>query len=101
MSIVKWSFAGAAALFFGASFVNAQTSFDLNVGFGSAWDSANSGGIDNAASLNAFGSCTPGSADLNCQSLPKLNGFFLGFGGDVMLYKRFGVGLWAGLEGSC
>jgi opacity protein-like surface antigen len=100
MSIVKWSFAGAAVLFFGASFVSAQTSFDVNVGFGSAWDSANSGGIDNAASLNAFGSCTPGSADLNCQSLPKLNGFFLGFGGDLMLDKHFGVGFQASLQPS-
>jgi len=80
--------------------VNAQTSFDVNVGFGSAWDSANGGGIDNATSLNAFGSCTPGSADLNCQSLPKLNGFFLGFGGDLMLYKRFGVGFQASLQPS-
>jgi hypothetical protein len=100
MSIVKWSLAGAAVLFFGASFVHAQTSFDVNVGFGSAWDSANSGGIDNAASLNAFGSCTPGSLDLNCQSLPKLNGFFLGFGGDLMLDKRFGVGFQASLQPS-
>ena len=100
MSIVNWSFAGAAVLFFGASFMNAQTSFDVNVGFGSAWDSANGGGIDNATSLNAFGSCTPGSADLNCQSLPKLNGFFLGFGGDLMLYKRFGVGFQASLQPS-
>jgi hypothetical protein len=100
MSIVKWSLAGAAALFFGASFVNAQTSFDVNVGFGSAWDSANSGGIDNATSLNAFGSCTPGSLDLNCQSLPKLNGFFLGFGGDLMLDKHFGVGFQASLQPS-
>ena len=80
--------------------MNAQTSFDVNVGFGSAWDSANGGGIDNATSLNAFGSCTPGSADLNCQSLPKLNGFFLGFGGDLMLYKRFGVGFQASLQPS-
>jgi hypothetical protein len=100
MSIVQWSLAGAAVLFLGASSVNAQTSFDVNVGFGSAWDSANGGGIDNATSLNAFGSCTPGSADLNCQSLPKLNGFFLGFGGDLMLYKRFGVGFQASLQPS-
>jgi len=100
MSIVKWSLAGAAILFFGASFVDAQTSFDVDVGFGSAWDSANSGGIDNATSLNAFGSCTPGSADFNCQSLPKLNGFFLGFGGDLMLNKRFGVGFQASLQPS-
>ncbi len=100
MSIVKWSFTGASLLLFGASLVNAQTSFDVNLGFGSAWDSANGGGIDNAASLNAFGSCTVGSGDANCQSLPRLNGFFLGFGGDLMLYKHLGVGFEASLQPS-
>src|SRR5580704_2671225 len=100
MSIAKWSLTGAALLFLGASLVNAQTSFDVNLGFGSAWDSANGGGIDNAASLNAFGSCTLGTGDANCQSLPKLNGFFLGFGGDLMLYKHLGVGFEASLQPS-
>src|SRR5580693_8457796 len=100
MSIVKCSITGAALLFLGASLSSAQTSFDVNLGFGSAWDSANGGGIDNAASLNAFGSCTLGTGDLNCQSLPKLNGFFLGFGGDLMLYKHFGVGFQASLQPS-
>jgi hypothetical protein len=98
MSIAKWSFTGAALLFFGASFVNAQTAFDVNLGFGSAHASANSGGLDNASSLNAFGSCTPGAGDANCQSLPDLGGFFLGFGGDLMLYKHFGVGFEANLQ---
>jgi hypothetical protein len=100
MSTAKWNLAGAALLFFGASLVNAQTAFDVNVGFGSAWDSANSGGIDNASSLNAFGACTPNSGDANCESLPALNGFFLGFGGDLMLFKHFGVGVQASLQPS-
>jgi hypothetical protein len=100
MWTAKWTLTCAALLFLGATLVNAQTSFDVNVGFGSAWDSANSGGIDNAASLNAFGACTPGSGDADCQSLPKLNGFFLGFGGDLMLYKHFGVGFQASLQPS-
>jgi hypothetical protein len=98
MSIAKWSFSGAVLLLFGASFASAQTSFDVNIGFGSAWDSANSGGLDNANSLNAFGSCTPNSLDTNCESLPKLNGFFLGFGGDLMLYKHLGAGFQATLQ---
>jgi len=100
MSTVQWNLAGAALLLMGASFANAQTAFDVNLGFGSAWDSANGGGIDNAASLNAFGSCTPGGADINCQSLPSLSGFFLGFGGNLMLYKHFGVGFEANLQPS-
>ena len=100
MSIAKWSFSAAALLLFGASLASAQTSFDVNIGFGSAWDSANGGGIDNAASLNAFGSCTVGSGDPNCQSLPKLNGFFLGFGGDLMFNKHLGAGFEASLQPS-
>lgn len=100
MSTAKWCFAGTALLLFGATLVSAQTSFDVNVGFGSAWDSANSGGIDNAASLNAFGGCTPGLGDADCESLPALHGFFLGFGGDLMLYKHFGVGFQASLQPS-
>ena len=80
--------------------VNAQTSFDLNVGFGSAWDSANSSGIDGVNSANQFGSCTPNAGDPNCQSLPRMNGFFLGFGGDLMLFKHFGAGFNATLQPS-
>jgi hypothetical protein len=100
MSIVRWSLTGATLLMFGASLASAQTSFDVNLGFGTAWDNANSGGIDNANSLNAFGSCTVGSADANCEGLPKLDGFFLGFGGDLMLYKHLGVGFEANLQPS-
>jgi opacity protein-like surface antigen len=70
----------------------AQTSFDLNVGFGSAWDGSNGQGIDNANSVNAFGACTPNSGDVYCESTPSLSGFFLGFGGDLMLTKRYGFG---------
>jgi opacity protein-like surface antigen len=100
MSITKWSFAGAALLFFGASLGSAQTSFDVNLGFGSAWDSANGGGLDSSGSPNAFGTCVPGGGDSFCQSLPRLNGFFLGFGGDLMLYKHLGVGFEANLQPS-
>lgn len=98
MSIAKWSLTGAALFMFGATLASAQTSFDINVGFGSAWDSANSGGIDSAASPNAFGSCVPGSGDQYCESLPRLNGFFLGFGGDLMLFKHLGAGFDATLQ---
>lgn len=95
---IKLGLAGTALLVFGSAFAGAQTSFDLNVGFGSAWDSRANGGIDNAASVNAFGSCTPGSGDINCESLPRLNGFFLGLGGDLMLFKHLGAGFNASLQ---
>jgi Outer membrane protein beta-barrel domain len=71
---------------------SAQSSFDLNVGFGTAQVGSNGSGIDNASSPNAFGGCTPGSADLFCQKTPSLGGFFLSLGGDVMLQKHYGVG---------
>lgn len=73
---------------------SAQSALDVNVGFGGAWNSANKSGIDNANSTtNAFGSCTPGLRDVNCQTLPALSGFFLGFGGDVMIKPKFGAGV--------
>lgn len=98
MSTAKWSLIGAALVMFGATFANAQTSFDINIGFGGAWDTAAPGGIDNLASPNAFGSCTPGSGDAYCESLPSMNGFFLGFGGDLMLFKHLGAGFNASLQ---
>jgi hypothetical protein len=74
------------------SLANAQSAIDVNVGFGGAWASANKGGIDNENSTNAYGSCTPGGRDVNCQALPKLSEFMMGFGGDVMLKPKFGAG---------
>jgi hypothetical protein len=70
----------------------AQNALDVNLGFGSAYVKAASGGIDNANSLNAFGSCTVGAADPNCQSLPNLSGFFMNIGGDIMFTEKFGAG---------
>jgi len=76
----------------GVPFANAQSSFDLNLGFGTARATANGGGIDNAFAFNPFGPCTPGSGDPNCQATPGLGGFFLGLGGDIMLNKHVGAG---------
>lgn len=74
-------------------FAHGQAAVDINIGFGSLHDKANSGGFDSAASVsNPFGACTPNTGDVNCESLPTLNGFFLGFGGDVMFRKQFGFG---------
>jgi opacity protein-like surface antigen len=70
-----------------APFAGAQSSFDLNVGFGSAHDGSNGGGIDTTSGV----ACTPGSAS-TCAANPDLSGFFLGFGGDVLLQKHYGFG---------
>lgn len=50
-------------------FASAQSSFDVNLGFGTARVGSNGSGIENAASpTNAFGTCSPSSADAFCQS---------------------------------
>jgi hypothetical protein len=70
------------------SLANAQAQFDLNIGFGFIHDSASSTQVDQALLPCA------GASDLNppCVSTPSLSGFMLGFGGDLMLKKKFGIG---------
>jgi hypothetical protein len=80
-------------------FASAQSSVDFMLGFGTAHDAANGGGLEGLDSVNALGSCTPGAnSDGFCQSNPALGGFFLGIGGDVMLWKRFGIGAAADVQ---
>lgn len=66
---------------------SAQSAFDLNIGFGAIHDKANSSQVDQ--NLNP---CTTGDAATPCVSSSSLSGFELGFGGDLMLKKKFGVG---------
>jgi hypothetical protein len=71
----------------------AQSSFDLNMGFGGAWAGSNGQGIEGAQSINAFASCNPSAPiDSYCEKTPSLSGFFLGLGLDVMLTKKYGLG---------
>lgn len=71
---------------------NAQSGFDLGVGFGAIQDKASGAGIEgNPASLNFFGGCAPGSTS-TCSPTQKLSGFMLGFQGNLMLWKYLGVG---------
>ena len=70
-------------------FAAAQTSFDVNMGFGSFHDKAAAPyGIVSVTGA----SC--GSTDPNCiiTQTNGLGGFFLGFGFDLMLKKSFGAG---------
>ena len=71
---------------------HAQSALDVNVNFGSAWDSKTGLGIYNLNSPNALGTCIPGSANTFCQATPDLSGFFLGFGGDIMFRPHLGAG---------
>jgi len=91
MKKATWIFAFVSALSC-VTLARAQAALDVNIGFGSAHDSASGAGLDGPASFNAFGSCTPGSADAFCEATPGLNGFFLGVGADIMLFKHLGAG---------
>jgi Outer membrane protein beta-barrel domain len=75
------------------AFAHAQAALDVNINFGTAWDSASGAGIDNLNSPNnALGGCIVNTGDTFCQATPKMNGFFLGFGGDIMFRQHLGVG---------
>jgi hypothetical protein len=82
-----WRFLPLLSLLpFAAPLVHAQSAIDVNVGFGGAWASANKSGLDTVGNT-----CTPGTA--TCETLPALSNFMLGFGGDVMVKPKIGVGI--------
>src|SRR5438094_10502895 len=81
----------ALPLYF-ASYASAQSSFDVNIGFGTARVGSNGSGIHNASCSNAFGSCVPSSGDTFCHKTSGLGGLFLGLGGDVRLQKHLTSG---------
>ncbi len=73
-------------------FASAQSTFDFNVGFGAVEDSAASG-IDYTTNLL----CSSGSST-TCIPPHSLSGFMLGIGGNLMLWKHFGVGAEVNLQ---
>lgn len=72
-------------LLFCFSYANAQSAVEVNLGFGTAHDKAAGVGIDSTTGVP----CTTGTT---CQLTPSLSGFFMGFGGAVMLNKHLGFG---------
>jgi hypothetical protein len=70
-------------------FANAQSGVDFAVGFGAAFAPAAKTGLDAALNPCVLGS---GTAANPCQKTPSLSTFMLGVNGDLMLWKRFGVG---------
>jgi len=73
----------------------AQNALDVNLGLGTAYAKAATGGIDN----QTFASCTPGSiGGPTCQSLPNLSGVFMNVGGDVMFTEKYGIGAQAAFQ---
>jgi hypothetical protein len=67
-------------------FANAQSSVDVGIGFGAAQAPKANQGLDTTTLLN----CTLGTP--GCAQTPSLNAFMMGFSGDLMLWKHFGVG---------
>jgi len=69
-------------------FAHAQAGIDLGIGFGAIQDKASKTQID-----QALLPCS-GPSDINgpCVNPSSLSSFALSFGGDLMLWKRFGVG---------
>jgi hypothetical protein len=70
----------------GLQLAHAQSGFDVNVGFGAAQDKS-AGAVD-------LGTLLPCSSvgSVNCATTPSLNGFMLGLGANLMLWKKFGIG---------
>ncbi len=68
---------------------HAQAGVDVAVGFGAAQDSAATTGLD----PNTLLGCTLGSnpTGAGCASTPSLNAFMMGFSGDLMFWKHFGI----------
>jgi hypothetical protein len=71
---------------FCASLAFAQSSAEVNLGFGTVHDKAATTGVDTSGNT-----CTA-STSSSCQLPPALSSFFLGFGGNIMLSKHFGFG---------
>ena len=78
-------------LLFCMSFAYAQSAVDVNLGFGTVHDKASAIGFDNVTGAT----CTTGAT---CVNTPALSGFFMGFGGTIMLNKHFGFGGEASLQ---
>jgi hypothetical protein len=76
---------------------SAQSTFDVNIGFGAVQDSASSSGLDYNGVTGVFFNCQF-STDPTCIKTSSLSGFDLGIGGSLMLWKHFGVGADVGIQ---
>lgn len=63
-------------------------SFDISAGFGTNRSKANGQGTDTGTGV----SCAPGGTDTTCATDPSLANFSLGFDGDYMYRRHFGLG---------
>ncbi len=72
------------------SVAHAQSGVDIGIGFGAVQAPAAKTGLD----PNTLLACSLGSnpTGAGCASTPSLSSFMMGFSGDLMLWKHFGVG---------
>lgn len=72
-------------------FAFAQSALDVNLGFGTVHNKASGTGIDSSTGAT----CLTGTG---CVQTPALSGFFMGFGGTIMLSKHLGFSGEASLQ---
>ncbi len=78
--------------------MQAQSTVDINMGFGSPQDSKNAGYDTSLTTVNGVVSAAPtfsnvcGHSTTSCTPTAALGGFMMGFGANAMLWKKFGVG---------
>ena len=82
-----------SVLFCGVQLASAQSAFNLNLGVGAIQDKASAGQVD-----QTLNTCTTGDLYGPCVSSPALSGATIGVGGDVMLWKKFGIGAEAAFQ---
>jgi hypothetical protein len=82
-----------SVLFCGLQLASAQSAFNLNLGVGAIQDKASAGQVD-----QTLNTCTTGDLYGPCVSSPALSGATIGVGGDVMLWKKFGIGAEAAFQ---
>lgn len=78
-------------ILFCVQFASAQSTFDFNVGFGAAQAKATSGGIDTSSSN--LSACSSSTTAGYCEQTSSLSAFMISVGGNLMLWKHFGVGV--------
>jgi hypothetical protein len=78
------------------SLASAQSLIDVSLGFGAVQAKATGQGIEGdytyVNSNNFGGQCKPGSTP-TCVATGSMNGFMMGVGANLMLWKHFGVGM--------
>ena len=86
---------------FCVQFASAQSTFDFNLGFGAAQDKAASGGIDTYP-YNTYstylGACSANTPATYCEQPSSLSAFMISVGGNLMLWKHFGVGFGGNIQ---